>query len=1463
MQVRMKQTRRSWNKPKVFGAPPSQWLPTTGLLDVLQLAMKWFEADAALIVAFDSEAERPLAAIGMSERQGAALGPDVRCEAELRASGTGESGSAGTAGGEAPLPASDVLPGTRLAAAPIDACCLATKGAIAVLLPEPAEWSPDKQRLLTSLACLVGEPGSASVCERMASSDALLKGLLASSLDAVVEMDLEGTITEWNPAAEAIYGFTRSEALGMSVNALAAAGQGRETDELLAAIRAGREMESRETIQRRCDGREFSVVISAFPIHDHGGKLVGGCKIIHDVTMLRQREREALRLMQLYAALSRVNRMLVDQPGREVLLQDACRALVEDAGLTLAWAGFLDPESGLIVPAAASGETTDYVDGLVIHAEDRPFGRGPTGRAFRSGMFEVRNDLASDPDIEPWKDRLAGRELRSSAAFPIRQEGRVCGVLSVYSKHVGYFGNREITLLKGVADSIGFGLDDSDRSEARTRAEAAVAEEQRLTTAIFDSMPGMLVVYDRLGRFLRWNRDFERTTGYSAAELGSMTRLDLVPEPERPAFHEKMERLLSVGGEDAFEGRIRLKSGELRPFFLTGRRVDLDEGGCIIGVGIDSSARIKAQEAMQAAEQRYRRLFASSIAGIAILAPDGRIQAVNPSLCKTFAETEEAMTGARFIDSFAAADADAIERLFARARAGEPGSGEWPLRRVVNGKVDLRLSATSIGNDEVMVVVRDVTEHNAQQRKIARLERIRSMIGGIHSVMLRRTDRIPLLLEACRVAVYDGGFVFALAVDLDPVAGTPNMLAAEGKLEGGGRMIESLLQSTESPDAFSWSLLREGRPIIVNSMRSAAASERARGRLNEIGIRSGAAFPLRVDGQTNCVLILMSPEPHAFDDDEIELLTWMVDDLSYALEHLHTARRLERLTNFDPLTGLMNAGAFRKRLADLSVVAGERRWRISIGVIDLKGFSELNRQMGYAMGDHLLSAVADRLRTAMGEDSLVGRSGGDKFAVARLAATEAELDAFEDMVLAVFAQPFDVAGQSIALDAELGVARYPAQGGRYDIPIGLDHADAAVLLAKESGKRSVLYSSAATALRSRRTAMEAELRSALDHDEFTLVYQPKVDVVKGKMVGAEALLRWQHPERGLLSPAEFIEVAERSWLIVPIGAWVIRQVCAQQAAWRAQGLPIQPVAANVSAAQLGRGDLLGVVVEALRENALEPKWLELEITESAVMQDVAAATTTLRALRDFGISLALDDFGTGYSSLSQLKRLPFSRVKIDRSFVTEVTTSVEDAAIAQAIIGIARSLGLTSVAEGVETAAQLNYLVQHQCDEIQGFYFSPPVDADKYAGYLRQDHKLALVRAQDDAQRRILVVDDEPSICKSLSRLLREEGYNVLIAHSGEQALESLAMQRVHVIISDQRMPGMSGTELLDKVKSLYPDVVRIILSGYTDIHVITDAVNRGSVFRFLTKPWDDDELLAVVRGAFVAARQAGAGESS
>lgn len=383
-------------------------------------------------------------------------------------------------------------------------------------------------------------------------------------------------------------------------------------------------------------------------------------------------------------------------------------------------------------------------------------------------------------------------------------------------------------------------------------------------------------------------------------------------------------------------------------------------------------------------------------------------------------------------------------------------------------------------------------------------------------------------------------------------------------------------------------------------------------------------------------------------------------------------------------------------------------------------------------------------------------------------------------------------------------------------------------------------------------ALDAALADALQRGEFSLAWQPQVELTQGEVCGVEVLLRWQHPVLGQVSPAVFVPRLEAGGGIVAVGRWVLQQACAQAAAWRAAGLPgarTLRVGVNVSYQQLASGDLAGEVLAALAAHGLPPQALGVEITESGLLHDPEAAAATLRRLQAAGVEIALDDFGTGHSSLARLRDLPVDVVKIDRAFVDDVAAS---ASVTRAVIHLSHGLHRLVLAEGVETDAQLQALLAQGCDRLQGHIFAPALDTEAMTTLLAEGRKLPQqLTLSGRRPRTLLLVDDEPHILAALKRLFRRDGYRVLTAGSGAEGLAVLREQAVDVIVSDQRMPGMCGVDFLRQAKQLCPHTVRMTLSGYTDLQSIIDAVNEGAVYKFLTKPWDDERLREHVTLAF------------
>ena len=420
-------------------------------------------------------------------------------------------------------------------------------------------------------------------------------------------------------------------------------------------------------------------------------------------------------------------------------------------------------------------------------------------------------------------------------------------------------------------------------------------------------------------------------------------------------------------------------------------------------------------------------------------------------------------------------------------------------------------------------------------------------------------------------------------------------------------------------------------------------------------------------------------------------------------ERRQAEERLRVVATHDPLTALPNRTLLHEHLSHALAKAQRYNRQLAVLFIDLDRFKNVNDTLGHEAGDLLLQIAAQRLSDCVRETDTMARQGGDEFVVL--------MDELFDLgpvagvcqrILDAMARPFIVQGQEVLLTASIGISVYPEDGRTL-----LKNADIAMYRAKEKGKNNYqFYSTQFDTYSVERLSLESSLSRAVERNEFTLHYQPKVNIVSGHITGMEALLRWQHPELGWISPARFIPLAEENGLILPIGAWVLKTACAQNQAWQRQGLRRLRVAVNLSARQFGVESLPQDIDAVLRESRLEAKDLELEITESMVMSNPEQAVNMLRQLKDMGIHVAIDDFGTGYSSLAYLKRFPVDSVKVDRSFVEDLPGDLESAAIAQAIITMAHSLRMNVVAEGVENEAQLRFLRGEGCDEIQGHHFS-------------------------------------------------------------------------------------------------------------------------------------------------------------
>jgi diguanylate cyclase (GGDEF)-like protein len=549
----------------------------------------------------------------------------------------------------------------------------------------------------------------------------------------------------------------------------------------------------------------------------------------------------------------------------------------------------------------------------------------------------------------------------------------------------------------------------------------------------------------------------------------------------------------------------------------------------------------------------------------------------------------------------------------------------------------------------------------------------------------------------------------------DPAQRSLQPIASAGELDG---FLDTVRLSTDPssplPKGIAARVVMGGEAIVTNDVM-ASAEIAFRDEALKHGFKAALHLPLKAAGEVAGVLILLSAETGVFDDEERGLLDELASDVSLALESMRKSEQLEYLAYYDALTGLPNRSLFHDRLDHSLRPRGGDGTLIAVALLDLERFRRVNETLGRVQGDALLSEIGGRLHAL---NDTAARLGADMFAlILRGARNAAEVNrAVEAIVEQAFARPVRLGGEDLRVSCRSAVALFPGDGG--DADALLRNAEAALRRSKRSDERIVFYAPEMNAQVADALTIENKLRRAVERREFVLHYQPKARLADATIVGAEALIRWQDPEKGLVPPGRFISVLEETGLIIEVGRWALQQAYADLNAWAQQGLRVQRVAVNVSSVQLQRKDFVDTVIEEIAGGGDHPEWLELEITESLLMRNVEESTRKLSILRGMGVTVAIDDFGTGYSSLSYLSRLPVDKLKIDRSFVSSVDSSGESTTLVTTMITLAHGLKMAVVAEGVETEDQARLLRLLRCDEAQGYHFGKPVPAAEFAGFL-------------------------------------------------------------------------------------------------------------------------------------------------
>ncbi|NEX21903.1 EAL domain-containing protein [Thiorhodococcus mannitoliphagus] len=831
---------------------------------------------------------------------------------------------------------------------------------------------------------------------------------------------------------------------------------------------------------------------------------------------------------------------------------------------------------------------------------------------------------------------------------------------------------------------------------ARKTVERRLAESEEQLRVALESIRDAFIITDAASdRIMAWNPAAERIFGYSAKEaIGRSVHPLLAPAHYHTSARRQLEHFARTGQGPVVGETLELeglrKDGSTVPVELSLSAMQLGERWLAIGLARDISERKRAEQALSEREQRLSSIFRAAPIGIGLL--QARIfKEVNATFCAMVGFTREELLeqSARIVYPSDLEFARVGREKYEQVKRTGTGNVETRLRRKNGEIIHVLLSSTLIDKENpaegTTFTVMDITKQRlANQALEGERAFLQHVIDGIDDpILVIASDyRVLRMNRVARQSIIDAEFDASCL-----------------KCHRISHHSEQPCSGDDHPCP-----LRE----VLDTGNPCKLIHNHRGRNGEPRTFEIAASPLR--GEHNEIIGII--ESSRDITDQLALMEQLREkDLSYA-----------HLVQHDPLTGLPNRLLFADRLSQGIRRAHRRDNKLAVLFIDLDRFKHINDSFDHNYGDEVLRAVSTRLKTIFREDDTVARMGGDEFAVI-LTEIKDDSDAalVARKVLNLFGDHFEIQDHSIFLGASIGLSIYPEHGTNVDELVR--NADAAMHRAKEEGRNTYqYYAQELTSKAFERVRLEASLHQAILREELILHYQPQLDLKTGSLCGVEALVRWQHPEMGLVSPARFIPLAEESGLILEIGEWVLREATRQMKAWQDTGVMAKGalMSVNLSVKQFDQEDMIEQIHAALEDSGLDSACLELEITESIMLQAPELAAKRLSRLRDLGIRIAVDDFGTGYSSLGYLRSLPLTKLKIDQSFVADLPSDPNDVAIAKAVIGLARSLSLEVLAEGIETQAQLDFLVREGCQSGQGYLFSRPLDAAAIEHYLRQ-----------------------------------------------------------------------------------------------------------------------------------------------
>ncbi|MFL6621113.1 MAG: EAL domain-containing protein [Sulfurifustis sp.] len=1031
------------------------------------------------------------------------------------------------------------------------------------------------------------------------------------------------------------------------------------------------------------------------------------------------------RFARLYRALSLANEAMMRARSPEEIYQHVCDAALQGGDFISAAAFMAEPGATLADTIAAAGVGADRRRHLRVSLDiSTPEGQSLTSIAYHTGKPVVSNDYWNDERAaRVWRDTARAGGARSVAALPVLQNGRARAVIVFYSGETNAFDEEAVQLLERVAANISYAQENFDHEAERARAAAALrASEERYRT-ILESIDDSYYEVDLRGNLVFYNAALARQLGYSHNELLGMNNRQYTDQENAAKVYETYNAVFRTGTPvHSFQWEILRKDGT-RAYVESSIYLVRNRAGEPIGfrgIGRDITKRRREEQLLMLEHAVTRHLGGSKSTRRVLLAVLQTICATEQWSRAGYCHYDEHKSEFRLLVGWAQpgaspAAADFYKNLVGTAipsggllgRTQRTGKPLWvpDLTKEVSTVWRERLAITKeraglyfpvFADDKVIGIL--TFSSDVIREPDERLLQTASVIGNQVGQFLKRRQAETVLRES------EARFRALTDLSSDWFWEQDHELRFT-RFEG--RLVN------EQPEFFRGFIGK--RPSEILEAEAETLNEHHVAQQNHEPFRDLVAW--RTDETGRRYYFSISGEPVFASDGQFTGYRGIGRDIT---SQKQAEQRIQYLATHDPLTGLPNRVKFSQLLSAALASARQQESMFAVLFIDLDRFKVINDTLGHEAGDKLLQEAALRLNQMVRATDVVARLGGDEFVVlVQGTGNQEQIAAIARKILSALIQPIRIGDQEYRITASVGISIYPVDAE--DEPSLMKNADMAMYLAKEEGKNTFQFYSQNIQKRSlERLALETNLRRALDQEQFSLHYQAKLDLRTGKITGAEALLYWESPILGVVPPAQFIPFAEETGLIVPIGQWVLRRACAQNVAWQRAGLPRICMAVNLSARQFGDSNLLKDIAGALADTGLEPRLLELEITEGMVMHNADRAASLLAAIKAMGVRLAIDDFGTGYSSLAQIKRFPLDTLKIDRSFIRDLPQDAEDKAITEAIIAMARTLNLTVVAEGVETREQVEFLRSLACDEVQGYYFSEPIDADRIALLLRQ-----------------------------------------------------------------------------------------------------------------------------------------------